>query len=195
MKKNIIITISIMVLLMSLLCVNKSYGICFDLEISGENSLKERESIQLEAIYIIGNDFGENQGRINEINVTEEARWSSSDENIAIVENGSVYGVQKGRVTITAEYTYDGIPRESSVEIEVCDNNDGYDPNDETCSPIYREETSPEIYPLDEDIVDEAYNEANKTEVFSTEYVDFTSFINALFSKLRINLFNTVNIF
>ena len=43
------------------------------------------------------------QGQLSVTNVNpEEVKWDSSDLNIATVENGTVYGIRTGKVTITA---------------------------------------------------------------------------------------------
>ena len=139
--KVIIANLLAMSVLFGLIFTAKCYGICFDLEIIGESTVKEMENIQLEAVFAVGNDLGEPYGRIMEKYVTEEATWISSNEDVVVVENGSVYGVQKGTATITAIYDDGGLVREASIEIEVLEDNKGYDPNDPRYSPI-----SPRIY-------------------------------------------------
>lgn len=212
MKKIRIIIVNLLAIaaLMSLLCMTRSYGICFGLEINGEKSVREMESIQLEATYFVGNDLGGNFGRLTEINATDEAIWTSSDEDIAIVEKGSVYGVQPGTVTITAVYNNGEIEREDSIEIEVTPNNSMYDENDVTCSPVNyvepmedeAEETEIVYIPMEdeteeteivyipmEDEVEEV--ETDEVEVNDEEnyFLDINNFLRMFFGRRYIFFF------
>ncbi len=71
--------------------------------ISGDSSLIEDESIQLEAWY-----GEERSGEFIGTNVTTDCNWTSSDNTIATVdENGMVQGLKKGNVSINAHYSGD----------------------------------------------------------------------------------------
>ena len=211
MKKiRIMISLVAITILMGFLCMTKCYGICFWLRIEGEESVGEGENIQLEAIYDVGNDLGDNQGILSEEYVTDEAIWISSDESVAKVENGNVFGVQIGTATITAIYTDGDLEREASIEIEVTSNYYIDNENDETCSPVNyvepmedeAEETEIVYIPMEdeteeteivylpmEDEVEEV--ETDEVEVNDEEnyFLDINNFLRMFFGRRYIFFF------
>ena len=74
------------------------------ISISGPNQVNKDSSITLTA----------------SANISGDILWESSDFNIAIVNNGQVYGIAAGAVTITA-YFADNIYNRSSINITVID--------------------------------------------------------------------------
>ena len=204
--KKIVLTSVLLLLLLCVMCTTKSYGICFDMRIEGEESVHAGDTIYLNAFYFIGNDLGRPY-IVREDIVTEEAIWTSSDENIALVENGRVFGVSSGVATITAEYTDGDITREASMEIYVygvmIDNNQNnmieiipddtssdeyipdefveYDPNDPSFSPICYAEDD-EVY---QDYSDDNYIMEDDEILFGEEspvvYIDIFEFFRNMF--------------
>ena len=82
--KKIVLTSVLLLLLLCVMCTTKSYGICFDMRIEGEESVHAGDTIYLNAFYFIGNDLGRPY-IVREDIVTEEAIWTSSDESIVKV--------------------------------------------------------------------------------------------------------------
>ena len=201
--KKIVLVSVLLLLLLCLMCTTKSYGICFDMYIQGEESVRAGDTIQLEAFYFIGNDLDE-FGILREDDVTNKAIWTSSDENIAKVENGEVYGISRGLVTITAEYNDGDITREASMDVYVYGEMKDSDPNntveiipDETIE--YNQDEvveyapndssfSPICYAEEESDVYQDYNENNKideeivlVEKSPVTYIDFLGFFRNMF--------------
>ena len=201
--KKIVLTSVLLLLLLCVMCTTKSYGICFDMRIEGEESVHAGDTIYLNAFYFVGNDLGRPY-IVREDIVTEEAIWTSSDENIAKVENGEVYGISRGLVTITAEYTDGDITREASMDVyvygEMIDSDPNntveiipdetieynqdevveYAPNDSSFSPICYAEEESDVY--------QDYNENNKideeivlVEKSPVTYIDFLGFFRNMF--------------
>lgn len=75
------------------------------IKVSGENEMMQGAHNNL-SVEVLGN------------NVTKEVVWTSSDPKIAIVYQGIVLGVNKGKVTITAQSILDENVKDS-IEIEV----------------------------------------------------------------------------
>ena len=125
--KNKVIFIGIIVFILCIINSMNVYAISFNLDITGEKTVEVDKTIQLKAEYWVGNDMwlpDEPNGGIGEVSredVTNESSWTSSNNNIAVVDNkGKVTGVSEGTVTITAQYDIgSGIYRYATYEITV----------------------------------------------------------------------------
>ena len=104
----------VMIIVFSLILMfsTNAYAVKSTLKIDGEHSVEVGEKVKLQAIFSSG-DTSSNADDLdisdeeynNDDNVTEKAKWVSSDENIATVDkNGVVTGVSEGDVVISAEY-------------------------------------------------------------------------------------------
>jgi len=207
------ILLVLMLLLLSVVFATRSYAICFDMYIEGEESIQAGDTIQLEAYFCVTNDLGE-FFKVQEDNVTNEAVWTSDNEDVAMVENGEVFGVSEGYATIIAEYTDGDIIRTAEFIVHVygimIDNDqdvvlddtttvvinpddtveidpievDEYDPNDSRFSPIcYADETE-----VVEDYNDEVSCEEEIIEEESP-VIDF-SFLEFFRSFFNYRFFN-----
>ena len=113
--KKIIVLITI-TFLIAITNVNAVYS---DLSISGPKEVGTGDTIQLKAIYEMGNDIPgidangapdtSSLGKLSEEDLTKKVKWKSSDNSIATInKHGVVTGVKEGVATITAENTKDG---------------------------------------------------------------------------------------
>ncbi|MGI6710247.1 MAG: beta strand repeat-containing protein [Bacilli bacterium] len=92
------------------------------ISISGSTSVNKNSTISLTA-----------SASVNGTPVSGTIQWSSSDVNIAIVNNGQVYGVEAGTAIITAALA-DNTSVYSTISIQVIDPNSGGGGGDEPTS-------------------------------------------------------------
>lgn len=136
MKNKRILLVAIITAMMLFLSVSV-YALSLNLEIKGENTVEVNQKIQLSAEYWIGNEMedpnepGGGLGEVSRDDVSEQSTWTSSDENVATVDNkGEVTGVTAGNATITAVYIDEprgGVERTATHDITVTEAGAGVD--------------------------------------------------------------------
>ena len=106
--------VMIIVFALILMCSTNAYAVLLTLKINGQHSVEVGEKVKLQAIFNSGNESSNNNNDLeildeedntNDDDVTDKAKWISSDESVATVDkNGVVTGVSEGHVVISAEY-------------------------------------------------------------------------------------------
>lgn len=120
--KNRVIIIGIIVCILCIINSVNIYAVSLNLDILGDTTVEVGKTIQLKAEYWIANDREPYVGEVSREDVTNKSSWTSSNNNIATVDDtGKVIGISKGTVTISAQYidTTRGADREATYEITV----------------------------------------------------------------------------
>lgn len=100
------------------------YAVSFSVDITGDKTVEVDKTIQLKAEYVVASEMEPYVGEVSREDVTNKSSWTSSNNNIATVDNtGKVTGVSEGTVTISARY-YDtergpNVYRDATYEITV----------------------------------------------------------------------------